>query len=198
MAEWQEEFPRLGAALAEEYRVLPRDQVEQLVEGAFGPGTTLEDAEGFFDNLTKTLGNVGQVVGKVAAQAAPVLASALPGVASGLAAGAPMGPFGMLGGAILGGLGSALGSGHSPAPGQAPVPGQAPAPGLGSLASALPGVVSALAPALGSGPGGAIGQLLGMLGSPTTQQALSSMLLGPAGARTVPVAGAPSRRRSPR
>ena len=42
MAEWQEEFPRLGAALAEEYRVLPRDQVEQLVEGAFGPGTTLD------------------------------------------------------------------------------------------------------------------------------------------------------------
>lgn len=184
MAEWQEEFPRLGAALADEYRALPRAQVEQLVEGTFGPGTTLEDAEGFFDNLGKTLSGVGQAVGKVAAQAAPVLASALPGVTSGLAAGAPLGPFGMLGGAILGGLGSALGP-----PGHPPAPGQAPGSALGSLAGALPGVLSAIAPSLGSGPGAAVGQLLGMLGSPTTQQALSSMLLGPVGARTVPVAG---------
>ena len=132
-----------------------------------GPGTSLEDAEGLFDSIGKTFSSIGQAVGNVAAQAAPVLVKALPGVVSGLVSGAPAGPLGMLTGAVIGGVGSALGPG-APAPPAAPGPPVPRPPG---------------------GIGGAIAPFLAALGSPSTQQALQQMLLGSAGAPTVPIAG---------
>jgi peptidoglycan hydrolase-like protein with peptidoglycan-binding domain len=45
---WQEDYPRLCETLAPYYRTLPREQVEQLVESVFGPGTTPGAVEGLF------------------------------------------------------------------------------------------------------------------------------------------------------
>ncbi len=156
MSEWQEAYPAVGRALAPEYRGLPREDVEAVLEATFGEGFGLDEAEGFFDGIGRTLSSVARV-------AAPVLQRVLPGIASGAAGGAALGPFGAIGGALLGGLSSALGSKGPAGPARAAVPGAAPA-----------------------GPGGAVGQLLTALGSPTVQQALGSMMLGRAGGRTVP------------
>ena len=163
MADWQESFPALHGVLASELRTLPASSVEGIVKGVFGEDATLADAEGFFDDLGRTLGGVARA-------AAPIVQRALPGVVSGAMGGAALGPFGMLGGALLGGLGSAMGGGGARPPG---APAAAPgAPRIG-----------------GAGPTGAVGQLLAMLGSPTVQTALGSMLMGPAGARTVATPG---------
>jgi hypothetical protein len=206
MADWQELYPHVHAALADEYRSLPVDQVELVVQGALGDGVTLEAAEGFFDDVGKAFG-----------QAAPVLQRALPGAASGAAAGAALGPWGALGGALIGGLSSALSSGGGPAPAPAAPTARPAAPAAPRPAAAAPGVVrpplpaAALAPGplagvpttapappmatppdaagTGSGPGPVVGQLLTALSSPTVQQALSAMLLGSAGARSVQGAG---------
>src|SRR4051794_7687854 len=165
MPDWQEAYPAVYSRLAPQYRALPEDQVESLLEGMFGEGFGLAAAEGFFDDVGRTLSGAARA-------AAPVLQRALPGVVSGAMSGAALGPWGMLGGALLGGVGSALGGGGAPA---GRPPGPAPAPG---------------APAMGgAGPTGAIAQLLGALGSPTVQQALGSMFLGRAGSPTVPTPG---------
>jgi hypothetical protein len=169
MPQWQEEYPAVNRALAPQYRALPREQVEGILAGTFGEGFGLDEAEGFFDDIGRTLGNVART-------AAPVLQRALPGIVSGAAGGAALGPFGALGGALLGGLGGALGGGGRQAPTAGP-PGS-PAP----------------APTAAAGPTGAIGQLLAVLGSPTTQRALSSMMLGGAGSPTV---GTPGGRQLP-
>jgi hypothetical protein len=168
MANWQEEYPAVHRALAPEYRSLSRPQIEAIIGSTLGEGVGLDEAEGFFDD-------VGRALGGVAHAAAPFIQRALPGIASGAMGGAALGPLGMFGGALLGGLGSALGGGGGahPAP---PSPSGAPA--------GLPAAPSLGAPA----PAGAIGQLLAALGSPTVQQALSSMMLGNAGARSVPAA----------
>lgn len=110
------------------------------------------------------LSDVGRTLGQVGQAAAPILQ----GAASGAVGGAALGPYGMLGGAILGGVGSAL----SGAGGRRPVPPGAPPPGMSA------------APVGGS----AASQLLAALASPTVRQALSALLMGGAGARSVPTA----------
>jgi len=179
MPDWQEAHPAVYRALAPEYRDLPEDQVEALVQGVFGENVSLADAEGLFQDLGRTLSGAAQA-------AAPVLQRALPGVVSGAMTGAALGPWGMLGGALLGGVGSALGGGAATAP-RPPAGAPIPRPGLPpGLPAPIPGGGP---PATGAGPTAAIAQLLGGLGSPTVQQALAAMLMGPAGARTVPIAG---------
>jgi hypothetical protein len=167
---WQETYPRLARALAPEYQLLPKERIEPVVRSAFGETATLADAEGIFDDI-------GHAFTSAARAVAPVVSRALPGMMSGAMAGAPLGPWGMLAGALAGGASSALGGGAAPGrPG--PMPGGFPGGG---------GAASALVPfGRSGGSGGALAQLLGVLASPTTQQALSSMLLGGAGAKTVP------------
>jgi hypothetical protein len=175
MAAWQETYPAVHAALAPAYRELPEEQAEQLVRGAFGEAVSLADAEGFFDDLGHTLSNVATAV-------APIAQRALPGLVSGAAGGAGLGPLGMLGGALLGGLSSALGAGQSPATAARPAPMQ-PRPGAAPIA---PGVAPVPQP---GPPPGAVAQLLAALGSPTVQQALNAMLMGAAGTPRVAGAG---------
>lgn len=177
MPAWQQQYPVVHLALHPEYRQLPQSEVETVLHGVLGEGVSLADAEGFFDDLGHTLSGVASAV-------APIAQRALPGVVSGAASGAALGPYGMLGGALLGGLSSALsggGAGGAPPSPQAP-PGAPPAPPppSGRTAPSAPGT---------GGTGGAVAQLLGALGSPTVQQALSAMLMGRAGAPTVPAAG---------
>jgi hypothetical protein len=180
---WQESYPVLHRSLAPAYRELPRSQVEQVVRGVLGESSDLDSVEGFLDDLGRTLGSIGRTVGNAAQQAAPVLAQVAPGVLSGAVGGAGLGLPGIIGGALLGGVGSVLGQQGRPGP----------APAMGGLPSA--GGVSqptgVQPPLLGGGAGstGSIGQLLAALGSPTVQQALSSMLLGPVGNPTALAAG---------
>jgi hypothetical protein len=182
MADWHEAYPRLHEALAPEYRVLPEAQVETVVQGVFGEGVSLADAESFFGDLGNTLSRAATVV-------APVVQRALPGVMSGAMSGAALGPWGALGGALIGGVSSALSGGGGGGGARPPAGGRPGAPGRprAPMRLPIPGVTPAAAP--GSAPTAAVGQLLGVLGSPTVQQALSSMLMGSAGARSVPGAG---------
>jgi hypothetical protein len=184
MPDWSESYPAVYRSLAPAYRELPRPQVEQALRGVFGEASSLDAVEGFFDDLGHTFGGIGRAVGNVASQAAPVLAKVAPSVLSGVAGGAALGPLGMVGGGLAGLLGGLLGSG---APGSQRPPAGVPA-GPAGVVGQLAGSASGL---LGGGAGstGAIGQLLAALGSPTVQQGLNSMLLGPAGNRTVPTPG---------
>ncbi|HET9198988.1 MAG TPA: hypothetical protein VFN92_12140 [Solirubrobacterales bacterium] len=161
MSQWQEEYPAVGRALAPEYRSLPREDVEAVLEASFGEGFGLDQAEGFLADIGRTLGKVAQV-------AAPVVQRILPGLASGALGGAALGPLGAIGGALIGGIGGALGSKGPARPAPRPA---APGP------AAVPAAAS---------PGGAVGTLLAALGSPTVQQALGAMMLGRAGSRSVP------------
>ncbi len=171
MPEWQEAFPAVHAALAPEYRGLPLAEVEGVIGGVFGQDVTLADAEDWFKSVRQGLAGAAKAV-------APVVQRALPGIASSAMSGAALWPWGMLGGAVIGGVGSAIGGGKPP--GRAPGPRPGPVPGVPAAFSSI-GSLSR-----GSGPTAAIGQLVGALGSPTVQNALAAMLLGPAGARTVP------------
>lgn len=161
MPEWQDTYPVVHRALAPQYRQLPEGQAEAIVQGVLGEDFSLADAEGFFANLGRTLSGAASAI-------APIAQRALPGLVSGAAGGAALGPLGMLGGAVLGGVTGALGGGAANTRAAAP-----PNSGLPLGAPALP----------------AIAQLLGALGSPTVQQALAAMLMGRAGAPTVPTAG---------
>ena len=84
--------------------------------------------------------------------------------------GAALGPWGMLGGAVLGGLGGALGGSRGGA-----APGPAPAPALSQPPPSQPAMPGA--PAAAGAP--AAGALMQLLSNPALQQALMSMMLGP-------------------
>lgn len=180
MSSWQSQLPLLSHALAPEYRALPAEDVQAVLSAAFGGPTALEDVESVLDDIGRGLSTAAKAV-------APVAAKALPGAVAGAISGAPLGPFGMLGGALLGGTAGALSSnGRRGGPVAAVSTPRGAAKsltggGLGSQAASIAPTI------LGqqSGPAALLAQLLGVLGSPTTQKALASMLLGGAGARTV-------------
>jgi hypothetical protein len=168
--------------MAPEYAGLPAAEIEALVERNFGSAVTAEDYENIFGAISQAAQGVGRALGGVAQQAVPVLQSALPGAVQGAAAGSSLGPWGILGGAALGGLTSALqaqGPAGAPAPGPTPV-GPTGAPRGG--AAAAPG---AFAPPTG----GPAAQLLALLSSPEFQLALQSLMLGLLGRRSIPVGG---------
>jgi hypothetical protein len=193
-------YPLIRSALAPEFATLPAEDVESILESN---GIEAVAMEGFFDDVGHTFSSAAKAV-------APVAAKALPGVISGAAAGCALGPWGCLGGALIGGVGSALASGGSK-PG-APA---APSSPASTIASAIPavlgavggggGAASGIAAALpavagllgGAGSaGGAAGDktnpaavLLGLLQNPSVQQALMSMSLGGAGRKDVSVGG---------
>lgn len=197
MIRWAVSYPTVHRSLAPAYQGMSQEQIEEVIEGIFGAGTTLEMAEGFFDGIGKALSGVGSAVSGVAQQAAPYLARALPGVASGAATGAALGPWGALAGGLIGGLTSALST--PPRPGHGATPGQ-PAAGGGQsaqLGGLTAGLVPPQPPFAGGGPSAAGGaarsnaaifQLVNALGSPTVQRGVTSMLMGTAGAPTVPTA----------
>lgn len=177
----QNPYPRLREVLAPEFRSLSPEGIEQLVRVQLGPGIEAADLEGFFDDVGKAFSSAGRAVANVATQAAPYVARAVPGIVQGAASGAALGPYGMIAGGLLGGVSSALQK-----PGQRGSPaGGAPMPGAASPLGAL----GALAPVLAGGSPAA-GQLLSLLGRPEVSKALTSMLMGGAGARTIPVGGA--------
>ncbi|MHA7269539.1 hypothetical protein [Arthrobacter sp. HLT1-20] len=191
MSSWAASYPTVHRSLAPEYQGMSQEQIEEVVEGIFGAGTTLEMAEGFFDGVSNALSGVGRAVNGVAQQAAPYLGRALPGVASGAATGTALGPWGALAGGLVGGLSSALSAPSRPSGPATPRP-SAP----GGSPSAQPGGLTAgfVPPQQATGSAGAarsnsaIFQLVNALGSPTVQRGVTSMLMGNAGSPTVPSA----------
>jgi hypothetical protein len=182
--EFETFYPRLREVLDERFAGLPDDQLEAAFEIAFGEGVTPAEYEEFFAGLSKAL-----------SKAAPVLTSIGQGALKGASAGSIAGPWGALGGALLGGAGGALQQ-HTTGPAR-------------DIGGALTGVVNT-AGALtgGGGPAGGASGLLGLLGGggrgpatnalrnvmarPDTAQALGALFRGrnpsiPVGARGIPV-----------
>jgi len=190
-------YPNIREYLAPEYASLAAEQVEDLLEKE---GIRAEAMEGFFDDVGKTFSSAAKAV-------APVVSKALPGVISGAAAGCALGPWGCLGGALIGGVGSALssgggkpaggGGGSSPASAIAgAIPAIAGAAGGGGVASGVASALPAIAGLVGGGGGAGgsdktnpAGILLGLLQRPEVLQALMSMALGSAGRKDVSVGG---------
>jgi hypothetical protein len=188
-------YPNIREYLAPEYARLTPEDVEALLERE---GIRAEAMEGFFDDVGKAFSGAAKAV-------APVVTKALPGVISGAAAGCALGPWGCLGGALIGGVGSALSSGGGKSaggssPGSAiagAIPAIAGAAGGGGgvasgIASALPAIAGLVGGAGGAGGGGKTnpaGILLGLFQRPEVQQALMSMALGSAGRKDVSVGG---------
>ena len=192
------DFPNVRAALSEEYRRLPEEQLDELVRETFGESFAIEDAEGFLGTLAK-----------IGAVAAPIV---LPAVGNAIAPGAG----GVIGG-IAGNLAAQALSGvgdDGGAPAAAPPPPQrqvaaAPRPHAPRRRAAAappppapqpprrPRIFARAAAASGTVPAAAAtgmqssaAQLAGVLGRPEFLLALASALFGSAGRPTVPVGDA--------
>jgi hypothetical protein len=155
-------YEEVRKVLAAPYRNMSAEQIEYMMESY---NVNAEEME----NFLSTLGNIGSsVVGAIP----QVLPGALPLV--GTAVGGPLG--GMMGGVAGQTLGSFLGprqpvSAHSPPAAPIPPTHSPNAP----LATQMPGGSSASV------------QLLQTIFQPQTLRAIISMLMGPAGCRSIPV-----------
>jgi hypothetical protein len=167
-------YEGLREALAPEYADMPTEELEAVLE--WSSGAHPEELESIFG----TIADIGTRFGRGLQQALPVVAQRLPGIAQGAAQGAALGPYGALAGGFLGGI-----TGGTTPPGQPPSP-IAPAAATTATA-AVPGGLPA--PAAPAAVPPATARLLGALFHPQVLQALSAMVLGPAGRRTVPIAG---------
>jgi hypothetical protein len=170
-------YPNLRDMLDDRYAGLPDAEFEAAFESAFGEHVTPAEYEEFFGGLGKALSSAVSTV-------APVVQSALPGVAQGAMAGSALGPWGALGGAVLGGVGSVL----SKQGGTAGQVGRTVG-GVVNTAGALTGrspVAGGVAGAATSGLSALLGQsgapatnaLRAVLGSPQLAQALGALFAG--------------------
>jgi hypothetical protein len=164
--------------LAPEYRDLPAEQIEAILESAF-PGMEPEDAENFLSDVGRAFSNVGREIVRRGPQI-------LAGAGQGAGAGAVAGPWG----ALLGAGAGAIAGGLTARPQQAPAgPGMPPGvvpPGAVPPGAGPPGAgPGPLAPAPGT-PGR---QLAAMFAQPQTWQAALTSLLGASGRQTLPVGG---------
>src|SRR5215831_627207 len=94
-------YPNLREVLDPRFAGLSDSDLESAFEAAFGDSVTLAEYEEFFGGLGKAFKDVG----RFAQQAAPTLATAGQGALQGAAAGSALGPWGALGGALIGGTG---------------------------------------------------------------------------------------------
>lgn len=197
-------YPNLREALDPVYSTLTDAEIESLFESAFGEGVTPAEYEEFFGSL-----------GSALKKAAPGIGNIAQGAFQGATAGSALGPWGALGGALVGGTGAGLrqyGGGTARQVGGVlgSVTGAAgQLTGRGALPGAAGGLVGAGTQALAGGRPGigqlvglgsqvlgqrspAAGQLLGLLGRPQMLQALGSLASGrnpaiPLGAGRPPV-----------
>ena len=173
-------YREIRGVLAPEYRDLPDESVEAIVQSSLGAVDT-EALDDFLGGLKK----VGQTVAKAAPSVLPIV-----GTVAGTAFGGPVGASvgGALGRAAGGAIGGAAAGGGGRRRGRG-TRAQGMRPGVpGSPAAALPPGLGA-APAQGSP---AAQQLLSLLSRPEIIQALMAMALGPAGRTHIPVGGEPA------
>lgn len=181
-------YPALRECLAPQYADVSAEALDEYMDERFGPGAAaLADdyVEGFFDD-----------VGRAFRKAAPVIGSVASGAARGALSGSALGLPGIIGGAVLGGTGSALSrhgrGGTLRGIGQALNTGTQIA-GAFSPAGRAGGGLGAALGALGGqrGAGGsAASRLMSLLQRPELRQALTALSLGPAGRANVPVGAA--------
>jgi hypothetical protein len=190
------DFPILRASLDPRFAQVDPDQLRALVQQVYGPGASPEDVESFFGSIGRGFQQAAGAVGRFAKQA-------LPGIASGAAAGSMLGPWGALGGAIVGGAGSVLAQSRNPtaraigggintaANVVSTVRGGGAGGALGALGSIAGGGLGAAGNPLAGRQGGGASQLMAMLARPEILGALQSSLLGSFGKPSVSVGGQP-------
>lgn len=197
----QTNYPNLRLVLDEAYASLSDAEIEFMFESAFGEGVTPAEYEEFFGGLAKSFSSVAGDVGRAVQKAGPGLSNIAQGAMQGAASGSALGPWGALGGALVGGTGAGLkhyGSGTTRdiggalgsvvgAAGQltgrgamAGTAGSLLGMGQQALAGQRPGAGQLLG--LGSQLLGqrspAAAQLLGLLGRPEMRQAIGSLAAG--------------------
>lgn len=177
-SELTESFPELRKCLAPEYRHLPTEYIEQIIEQSFGEGVSPEDVESFFSDLGSFASKAAKTVGKALPAVLPVA-----GTVVGTAFGGPLG--GALGGALGSVAGSAVGSAVQ---GKKVLPAlkKSIRPALGGVAQAAGGAIQRAIP---GAAGGAASQLLNILAQPKVMQGLQSMAVGQLGNQAIPIAG---------
>jgi hypothetical protein len=193
-AAWAMEDPYHAAvrgALAPHYRHLPAGQLDRVVEETMESLTPLEA-----ENFGRFLSNLGRSVAPIAAQVLPVAAPILGTVIGGPAGAAIGGTVGRLAGQAIGGAVAprpaspvaprppAIARPAVPASGGASQPSAANPTTPAMIAPPAPGANGATGAA---GAAGATGQLLSLLQHPALLQSIVGQVLGPAGARAVPV-----------
>lgn len=206
---YENSYMEIRKSLAPQYRHLPTEYIEQIIEQSFGEGVSPEDVEGFFSDIGKFAKKAGKTIAKAAPAILPV-AGTVVGTALGGPVGAAVG--GALGSAAGGAIGSAM-KGKKPSvsgiagsvatglggalPGPAgailgkagaALSGKTP----GGIVGALPGIAGVAGSALKGklSAGGSAAQLLKLLTQPKVMQSLQAMSLGQAGKQSIPVAGA--------
>jgi hypothetical protein len=169
-----EDYPLIRSVADPSIANLPTEDLEAEL---FRQGIRAEAMENFFSDIGNAFGSAGKAIGNVASTAAPIVAQvagkALPGVISGAATGCALGPWGCLGGALVGGVTSALsGGGGKPA---------SPSPSgiVGTIASAAPAIASAF------GGGGGVAS-----GIASALPAIAGLVSGVAGGKPSPPAAA--------
>jgi hypothetical protein len=164
-------YAEIREILASEYRDLPDESIEALVQQSFGSASA-EDIESFLSGLKK----VGKVVTKALPTVLPVV-----GTVAGTAFGGPVG-------AALGGTLGKLAGGAV----QGATAGRKPRlPKPAALAKKALAGAKAVAGAVAPAGSPAAAQLLGVLNRPEILQSLMAMIMGPAGRPNVPVGGNP-------
>lgn len=195
---YESDYTELRELLSPEMAALSDDQLEAMVESAFGGSA--EDLENFWKSVKK----FGKAAGGVLTKALPAVTT-IAGTALGGPVGAAIG--GAAGQALSGALGGALsgpnrgrgkrvlqglaGGAMSGVAGLAGGPGRALPGPLGAIAGAVGPVLGRAAGAVAGGGSPSAAQLLRTITRPETLQALLSMAMGGAGRRQVPVAGTP-------
>lgn len=168
-------YSEIREILASEYRDLPDESIEALVQQSFGSASA-EDIESFLSGLKK----VGNVVTKALPTVLPVV-----GTVAGTAFGGPVG-------AALGGTLGNLAGGAVQAATAGGKPGGKPRlPKPAALAKTALKGAKAVAGAVVPAGSPAAAQLLGVLNRPEILQSLMAMIMGPAGRPNIPVGGNP-------
>lgn len=170
-------FANLRHVLSADYNELADSEVEQVLDSVIGEGAA-EDLESFWGQVQK-FGNT----------AGGYLKNAAPGMIQGATAGSALGPWGMVGGALVGGATSVAQQATAPKGAHAPI-------ASGPVAGRIPlGHPAAHAPQLPQVPppagSPAAAQLLQLLARPEIVQSLLSMAMGPAGRPSVRVGETP-------
>ena len=166
-----EDYPVIRSVADPSIANLPAEDLEAEL---LRQGIRAEDMESFLSDIGSALSKAAPVVGQVAGKA-------LPGIISGAAAGCALGPWGCLGGALVGGVTSALSGGGSKPGGGAP----SSASGVvGTIASAVPAVAGAFGGAGGaaSGIASALPAIAGLIGGNSGAKPGAASAGGPPGA----------------
>jgi hypothetical protein len=181
-------YPHLRAVLDPSFGEMSDAELEDAFAVTFGELSTPAGYEEFLGGFGRALSSAARDVGQFAQRAAPVAATALQGAGQGAAAGSMLGPYGAIGGAILGGTSAALsrhGTGAARRVGHATsgVVGTASSlTGRGGAVAGLQGTRSGVAGGRGAG---AAAQLLSLLQQPEVHQALQQLAGGRNGAVSV-------------